>query len=307
MSLNQSFISDFSEYSGWSQRTKYKIQTELWLMYGEKFYGRHTAQHHLQWIQNSLLIIDLQSRPSCNISRWRRHRNVKVKVWVCKPDWSEQFIIILKSKTHANLNLHIVTCTLWQVVNNLKRYPLEIQHPRSENRLSNVLESITPDVVFFTENWLNSHIRKSDLFSALVQAAQERQDHNKWWGVPSAVKEEYGSEGLTELDSNCEFIWARLKLVGNGTVYLDAYYHNHVADAGSVMEFEISVSCACTIHNATVIVGGNLNFPGWNWECKGLETDIGTSNHNVLKDFRQQQFCPNWWRANQEDQHTGSH
>ena len=35
MSLNQSFISDFSEYSRWSQRTKNKIWTALSLMYGE--------------------------------------------------------------------------------------------------------------------------------------------------------------------------------------------------------------------------------------------------------------------------------
>ena len=37
MSLNQSFISDFSEYSRWSQRTKNKILTALWLLYGETF------------------------------------------------------------------------------------------------------------------------------------------------------------------------------------------------------------------------------------------------------------------------------
>ena len=28
-----------------------KIETALWLMYGETFYGRHTTQHQLQWMQ----------------------------------------------------------------------------------------------------------------------------------------------------------------------------------------------------------------------------------------------------------------
>ena len=55
-SVNQSFISDFSEYSHWSQRTKNKIKTALWLMYRGTFYGRHTAQHQLQWRQIKIKI-----------------------------------------------------------------------------------------------------------------------------------------------------------------------------------------------------------------------------------------------------------
>ena len=55
MSLNQSFISDFSEYSRWSQRTKIKYK----LHYGwcwEMFYGRHTAQRQLQWFKKIHII-----------------------------------------------------------------------------------------------------------------------------------------------------------------------------------------------------------------------------------------------------------
>ena len=82
MSLNQSLISDFSEYSRWSQKTnhsavyilflvfwdqrEYSEKSEindwfrlinhsavyiLFLMYGETFYDRHTAQQQLQWRQ----------------------------------------------------------------------------------------------------------------------------------------------------------------------------------------------------------------------------------------------------------------
>ena len=62
MNLNQSFISDFSEYYHWSQRTKNKIKTALWLMYGETFYGRHTAQHQQTYINKIEMV---QRRAVC--------------------------------------------------------------------------------------------------------------------------------------------------------------------------------------------------------------------------------------------------
>ena len=53
MSLNQSFIYLFriSQNIHADLKGQNKIQTALWLMYGETFYGRHTAQHQLQWRQ----------------------------------------------------------------------------------------------------------------------------------------------------------------------------------------------------------------------------------------------------------------
>ena len=48
MSLNQSLISDFSEYYRWSQRTKIKYKLHYGWCTGRPFYGRHTAQHQLQ-------------------------------------------------------------------------------------------------------------------------------------------------------------------------------------------------------------------------------------------------------------------
>ena len=60
MSLNQSFISDFSEYYRWSQRTKIKYK-----LHGETFYGRHTAQHQLQWSQ-----IKIRNEKSNKNQKW---------------------------------------------------------------------------------------------------------------------------------------------------------------------------------------------------------------------------------------------
>ena len=48
MSLNQSLISDILRILSLISKDQNKIQTALWLVYGETFYGRHTAQHQLQ-------------------------------------------------------------------------------------------------------------------------------------------------------------------------------------------------------------------------------------------------------------------
>jgi hypothetical protein len=42
-----------------------------------------------------------------------------------------------------------------------------------------------------------------------------------------AVKLEYNSETVHDLDSNCEVAWVKFDLKGNGTVNIGSYYRRH--------------------------------------------------------------------------------
>jgi hypothetical protein len=43
-------------------------------------------------------------------------------------------------------------------------------------------------------------------------------------GVLIAISNEYITSQVTELDTNCEIVWATIKSTGNKTLYLGTYY-----------------------------------------------------------------------------------
>ena len=105
-------------------------------------------------------------------------------------------------------------------------------------------------------------------------------------GVLIAVKEEYSSEEASELDTKCEIVWARLNLIGNGTVCICSYYRRLVSDEASIDEFETSLMRACAIRTATVVIGGDFNFPGFDWKTKRLKPNTAYSSlHTKFSDI----------------------
>jgi menaquinone-dependent protoporphyrinogen IX oxidase len=56
------------------------------------------------------------------------------------------------------------------------------------------------------------------------------------------------------------------QIQGNGNIYICAYYRKNVTDEESIRNFETSVTRASAINNAILIIGGDMNFPGWNWK-----------------------------------------
>ena len=102
-------------------------------------------------------------------------------------------------------------------------------------------------------------------------------------GVLIAIKKEYNSEYVPELDTNCELVWAKINLKGNGNIYICAYYRRNVTDEESLKQFETSVLRASAIDNATLIIGGDMNFPGWDWKENILKPN--TAAPNLHTDF----------------------
>ena len=137
-------------------------------------------------------------------------------------------------------------------------------------RLSNILQSVKPDRVIGTETWLDPSIKDPEIFPSGYKSYRKDRVTSSGGGVLIVVKNEYNSEDVPELDTDCEIVWAKLHLVGNSTVYLCSYYRKHVSDEESVKQFENSVTRASSIHNASLIIGGDFNFPGWDWKSKSI-------------------------------------
>ena len=97
----------------------------------------------------------------------------------------------------------------------------------SSNVDFNVLESVKPDIVFGTATWLYSHIKDPDIFPKGYKVYRKDRAASDG-GVLVAFKDEFDGEYVLELDADCELIWAKVKLIGSGTLYVCFYYRNHV-------------------------------------------------------------------------------
>ena len=87
-------------------------------------------------------------------------------------------------------------------------------------RLSNVLESVKPDILIGTETWLDPQIKDSEIFPSGYKLHRNDRKSSSGGGVLIAVKNEYNSEDVPKLYAECELVCVMLHLVGNGTVYL---------------------------------------------------------------------------------------
>ena len=109
---------------------------------------------------------------------------------------------------------------------------------------------------------------------------------------------------MPELDTDCKLVWANMNLKGNGNIYICAYYHRNVTDEESIRNFETSVTRASAINNEILIIGGDMNFPGWNWKENTLKPNSTAPNlHTDFMDVLNNNACG---RTNTPTKHTGS-
>jgi len=139
-------------------------------------------------------------------------------------------------------------------------------------RISNMLDSTKPDIIIGTETWLDSSIKSSEIFPRGYKIIRKDRVGSGGGGVLIAVASELNCEEVPELDTNCEIIWVKLTLIGNGTVYVGSYYRRNVSDQDSLEQLDASLTRICSVKNANIVIGGDFNFPAWEWKTKGRRT-----------------------------------
>ena len=80
----------------------------------------------------------------------------------------------------------------------------------------NLIESTKPDIVIGTESWLTPDIQSSKIFPEgySVYRKDRKSDKKRGGGVFLMVSAKYISIQLTELDTDCEVVWAQVQLPG---------------------------------------------------------------------------------------------
>ena len=141
-----------------------------------------------------------------------------------------------------------------------------------------------PDIIVGTESWLTESIKNSEVFPTDQYSILRRDRPNDpHGGVLIATKHDLLVTREEELETKCEILWCRIEMAGSKTLHIAAYYRPQEGDESSLMELERSLSRLDRKH--LVILGGDFNLPGWNWESLHVEACNYPTLHHFFGDI----------------------
>ena len=73
------------------------------------------------------------------------------------------------------------------------------------------------------------------------------------------------------MKTDCDIVWAKMEVAGHRTLHVCSYYKPSEGDEHSVQQFEESLQKLKLSSNSFVIIGGDMNFPGYDWHLKALK------------------------------------
>ena len=134
----------------------------------------------------------------------------------------------------------------------------------------NVLRTLSPNIVIGTETWLNNGHIDAEIFPADTPdelryqiVRRDREKHTG--GVIIFSKPGLMCTRETDLETNCEIIWTKLKLARDKSVLIGSYYRPPTID--SLDQLQESILQAQRLHpSSTIYLGGDFNLASINWD-----------------------------------------
>lgn len=156
--------------------------------------------------------------------------------------------------------------------------------PSKVPMIASLIESSRPDVIICTETWLDGDIRDAEIFPSNYKVFRRDRSRHRG-GVAIAVTEELNCTEEPELFlDDCEILWIKLKLKKSRSLLICTYYRPDEGDEPSLKRFAESARLASLSQNAIIVIGGDFNFPGWDWKKGVLKKCRYPSLHNFFRD-----------------------
>ena len=140
-------------------------------------------------------------------------------------------------------------------------------------------------MILGTESWLSSYHCNHEIFPKGYSIfRKDHPDNVQGGGIFIAVAEEFTASEEPELMTHCEILLVKIKLKGRRTLLASCFYHPHTHMRDSLENFLESARRATSYQNATIIIVGDFNFPGWDWNTKTLKPTNYPALHHEFKD-----------------------
>ena len=140
-------------------------------------------------------------------------------------------------------------------------------------KITELLQRNKPDILFGTETWLGENISDSEIlppgYNIYRLDRKKTKEKKKGGGVLLAISKTLTSHKVPELaPDGCEIVWAKIQIKGKRHLLVASYYRPNVQDEASLNLFETATQRA-SLSNSTIIIGGDLNFPSFDWKRQG--------------------------------------
>ena len=141
---------------------------------------------------------------------------------------------------------------------------------RKRHLVNNIIESSKPDIVIGTETWLKPNIHNNEVFPENYNIYCKDRIDKEGGGVLLATKKDFISDEVNNMhvDEISEMIRAKIEIVGGKTLYVSSFYNAKTSNEQNLEWFDQSVRQTCKVNNAAILIGGDFNNPGWDWENK---------------------------------------
>ena len=110
-----------------------------------------------------------------------------------------------------------------------------------------------------------------------------------------AIKKDFISDEVYDMhvDEKSEIIWAKIEIVGSKTLCVSSFYNAKTSNEQNFKWFDHSVRKACKVNNAAILIGGDFNLPGWDWENKVLKpnTKHQKNHYNLTTTLEDTGLC----------------
>ena len=153
-----------------------------------------------------------------------------------------------------------------------------------------MLESVKPDNLIGIETWLDPQIKDAKIFSSGDKLHRKDRMTSSGCGVLIVMKNEYNSEIIPELDTRCEIVLAvtpcrQCNGQNDFASCVELRYtcvHIKVIPV-FILKTPCSMMTASSIKNASLVIGGDFSFPGWDWKAKSIKTGTAYTDLSRLK------------------------
>ena len=137
-------------------------------------------------------------------------------------------------------------------------------------QILHLIESTQPDIILGCETWMDETVKSNEIFPPEYKVFRKDRNRNGG-GVLIATKDNILCTVESNLNvDNCEILWIKIKVKGSRDLLLASYYRPDAGDGPSVEAFNESLKFA-TRTNCAIFVGGDLNFPGFEWSSGSIK------------------------------------
>jgi hypothetical protein len=192
----------------------------------------------------------------------------------------------LPSTHSSNSDDHSVSNNLRIVIANMN----SVRGRKPE--LSHMCATLKPDIILVSESKLDKSIKSSE-FLPLGYSGQLRCDGTAHSGGAMIIHR--SDLVIDEVEWDCapgnyhdQMIWARLTIQNSGQLYIGAYYRSNSANSPDTIDglkasMKFITDQTCNSPRTTIIIGGDFNVPGIDWE--NIVVPPGTRNSAMCEEL----------------------